>query len=176
METYLLISLLANLILMVFLLIFMYSVYLHDKQFDRDRRQLHLDASKSIEEAHTRAKEIIEHAVERAKDTLLKTEYIREEVIKDLDHSLHEVSEATIEMLKNEAVSFNKEYRTMLESIQVEHAKMLEEARASLKEVEFLKKDLHEGLQSQMQSVLDSAQKNLSEQTTSFYEEYVKLL
>ena len=176
MESYLLISLLANLVLMVFLLVFMYSVYLHDKQFDRDRRALHLDASKSIEDAHKRSKEIIESAVERAKDTLLKTEYIREDIIKDLENNLKEVSEATIGMVRNEALGFNKEYRTMLESIQVEHAKMLEEARTALKDIEYLKKDLHVGLQSQIQAVLDAAQKNLTEETSSFDEEYVTLL
>ncbi|HRN96393.1 MAG TPA: hypothetical protein PLD54_03030 [Candidatus Levybacteria bacterium] len=154
----------------------MYSVYLHDKQFDRDRRALHLDASKSIEDAHKRSKEIIESAVERAKDTLLKTEYIREDIIKDLENNLKEVSEATIGMVRNEALGFNKEYRTMLESIQVEHAKMLEEARTALKDIEYLKKDLHVGLQSQIQAVLDAAQKNLTEETSSFDEEYVTLL
>jgi len=176
MESYLLISLLANLVLMAFLLMFMYSVYLRDKQFDRDRRALHVDASKSIEDAHKRAKVIIENAVERAKDTLLKTEYIREDIIKDLDQNLEDISQATVGMVRNEALSFNKEYRTLLESLQVQHAKMLEEARASLKDIEFLKRDLHENLQSQMKDVLDKAQEKLDEQTKDFDSEYTTLL
>ena len=176
MESYLLISLLANLVLMAFLLMFMYSVYLRDKQFDRDRRALHVDASKSIEDAHKRAKVIIENAVERAKDTLLKTEYIREDIIKDLDQNLEDISQATVGMVRNEALSFNKEYRTLLESLQVQHAKMLEEARASLKDIEFLKRDLHENLQSQMKDVLDKAQEKLDEQTKDFDTEYTTLL
>lgn len=176
MESYLLISLLANLVLMAFLLMFMYSVYLRDKQFDRDRRALHVDASKSIEDAHKRAKVIIENAVERAKDTLLKTEYIREDIIKDLDQNLEDISQATVGMVRNEALTFNKEYKTLLESLQVQHAKMLEEARASLKDIEFLKRDLHENLQSQMQEVLHKAQGKLDEQTQEFDTEYATLL
>lgn len=176
METYLLISLLANLVLMVFLLVFMYSVYLHDKQFDRDRKALHLDATKSIEDAHKRAREIVENAVERAKDTLLKTEYIREDVIKDLDRNLHEVSEATIGMLRREALAFNKEYKTMLDAIQVEHAKLLDDARSALKDVEYLKKDLNDGLKADVQTVLETAKKNLTTETEKFDTEFVKLL
>jgi F0F1-type ATP synthase membrane subunit b/b' len=149
---------------------------MHDKQLDKDRKTIHTDASKSIEDAHKRAKNIIESAVERAKDTLLKTEYIREDVIRDLDKNLHNVSEATVGMLRNEALSFNKEYKIMLETIQVEHAKMLEEARAALKEVEYLKKDLHEGLQVQVKDILESTKKNISQEAQKFDSEYVDLL
>jgi hypothetical protein len=176
MENYLFISLLANLVLMIFLLVFMYSIYMHDKQLDKDRKAIHIDASKSIEDAHKRAKNIIEGAVERAKDTLLKTEYIREDVIRDLDKNLHNVSEATVGMLRNEALSFNKEYKIMLETIQVEHAKMLEEARSALKEVEYLKKDLHEGLQVQIKDILESTKKSISEESQKFDAEYVDLV
>lgn len=176
MENYLLISLLANIVLMIFLLVFMYSMYMHDKQLDKDRKTIHIDATKSIEEAHKRAKQIIESAVERAKDTLLKTEYIREDVIQDLDKNLQNVSEATVSMLRNEALSFNKEYKVMLETIQVEHAKMLEEARGALKEVEYLKKDLHDGLQAQVKEILESAKKNLTKDSETFDHEYVALL
>lgn len=176
MDIYLVISLVANLVLMAFLLVFMYSVYLHDKQFDKDRKALHLDASRSIEDAHKRAKDIIESAVDRAKDTLLKTEYIREDLIKDLEHNLQNVSDATVKMVREEAVEFNREYKTLLESIQVEHAKMLEEARGALQEVEYLKKEFHTDLQNEVKQVLDEAHKSVTAETLKFDEEYTKLL
>ncbi len=176
MDIYLVISLVANLVLMAFLLVFMYSVYLHDKQFDKDRKALHLDASRSIEDAHKRAKDIIESAVDRAKDTLLKTEYIREDLIKDLEDNLQNVSDATVKMVREEAVEFNREYKTLLESIQVEHAKMLEEARGALQEVEYLKKEFHTDLQNEVKQVLNEAHKSVTAETLKFDEEYTKLL
>ncbi len=176
MENYLLISLVANLVLMIFLLLFMYSMYMHDKQLDKDRKTIHIDATKSIEDAHKRAQQIIENAVERAKDTLLKAEYIREDVISDLDKNLHDVSESTVTMLRSEALRFNKEYKTMLETIQVEHAKMLEEARGALKDIEYLKRDLHDGLQIEVKEIMTIAKKNLEDESKKFDSEYVSLL
>ncbi len=176
MDTYLLISLIANLVLMVFLLVFMYSVYMHDKQFDKDRKALHLDASRSIEDSHKRAKEIVEQAVSRAQDILLKTQYIRDDIIKNLEHNLSDVSDATVKMVREEALSFNQEYKTLLESIQVEHAKMLEEARSALQDVEYLKKEFHTDLMSEVKLVLEEAHKSVAAETDKFDAEYAQLL
>lgn len=149
---------------------------MHDKQFDRERKALHLDASRSIDDAHKRAKDIIENAVERARNTLLQTEYIREDIIKDLEQNLSNVSDATVKMVREEALTFNKEYKTLLESIQVEHAKMLEDARAALKDVEYMKKEFQVDLQNEVKSVLEEAHKSVSVETDKFDKEYVELL
>ncbi len=176
MNTYLTISLIANLGLMAFLLMVMYSIYMRDKQFDRDRRALHLDATKSIEDAQKRARDIVESAVDRARDILVNTEYLKEDIVKNLERDLNDVSEATVKLLRNEALNFNKEYKILVESIQVEHAKMLEEAREALKEVEYVKENLQDEMKTQMKAVLEDAQKKLTEETTTFEQEYKELL
>lgn len=176
MNIYLIISLIANLLLMGFMLAFMYSLYMKDKQYDRDRRAMHVDATRTIEDAHKKAKQIIENAVDKARDTLLNTEYIKEDVMKDLERNLQDVSEATVKLLRDNALSFSKDYKVMLESIQVEHAKMLEEARAALKEIEQAKRNMQEDIAVQTKQILDEAHKSMEAETNKFDTEFRQLL
>jgi F0F1-type ATP synthase membrane subunit b/b' len=172
MNIFLPISLLLNIVVMAFLLAFMYSLYMKDKQYDRERRRMHVDSSKSIEDAHRRSKEIIEQAVEKARDTLIHTEYIREDLIKNLETDLNDVSEATVKLLRSEALSFSKEYKEMLENIQLEHAKLLEEARIALKDVEYSRQTLQADMQTQVKDILTKSQKSLEAESSVFNDEY----
>lgn len=176
MNIYLIISLVANLLLMGFMLAFMYSLYMKDKQYDRDRRVMHVDATRTIEDAHKKAKQIIENAVDKARQTLLSTEYIKEDVMKDLERNLQDVSEATVKLLRDNALSFSKDYKVMLESIQVEHAKMLEEARAALKDIESAKQTMQEDMITQTKQILDNTHKDLEADSAKFDTEYRELL
>lgn len=161
---------------MVFLCVFLYTSSQKDKGYDRDRRTMHTGASQELDDAHKRAKHIIEQSVEKARDILVKTEYIKEDVVKKLEEDMQEVSAATVAMLRNEAVAFNKEYKILLESIQVEHAKMLEEARMSLQDIEQVKQAFQGDLHARVDTILSEAEKNLQTQTVGFDKEYQELL
>lgn len=150
----------------------MYSLYSKDKQYDNERRRMHLDSSKSIEDAHKKAKSIIEQAVDKARDTLVHTQYIREDLIKNLESDLNDVSEATVKLLRDEALSFNKEYKEMLENIQLEHAKMLEEARLALKDVEYSRQTLQADMETQVKDILSKSHQSLEAESVTFNDEY----
>lgn len=149
---------------------------MRDKQYDKDRRTMHVDASRAIEDAHKRAKDIIERAVLRAQDILLKTEYIKEDIIKNLESNLGDVTDATVKMVRNEALEFNKEYKTLLEEVQVEQVKTLEEVRLSLQDVEYLREDFRNDIQSEVKKVLDETHKNIADQAGKFEDEFAQML
>lgn len=101
-----------------------YVYYLHKKEkelHDREHAIL-VTGSKLIDHAQNRANDILETAADKAKQTLMETQFVKADISKELSKALQEVSEATVQKFKDQSGEFDKQYRNLLEQMKQEYA------------------------------------------------------
>src|SRR4051812_1173655 len=86
-----------------------------------------------IEQAQKQANTIVEKAVDSAKHILFETEYVKQDITKEMQDSLSKVAEESVKLVQGRSAESEKEFRTVVDEIKVEFAK---QAAAKLSEIE----------------------------------------
>lgn len=173
---FILLSFIGSLLLLVFTLGYLYYLYSKHKEFEEKKSTEYQTASKIIENAHNKSREIIENAVEKAKETLVSTEYLKQDILKDLEASLRQVAGITIKEFEAESAEFDMQYKALLDTIRVEHQRALQKAQTTSGEVDILKQKLMIDLNTSLQKMVEATIKNLENEAVEFDKEYKLLL
>lgn len=88
-----------------------------------------------IEQAQKQANSIVERAVESAKHILFETEYIKQDITKEMQDSLQKVAEETVKMVQGRSAESEKEFRTVVDEIKIEFAKEAEKKLSAIEQV-----------------------------------------
>jgi len=141
--------LISILTLVVFFMaiIYLYRLYRKSKELEKRQERVYQEASKIIENAHKKSKTIIEETIEKAKETLFKTEYLKDDVKKDLENTFAKAAQKAEEMLAKDLRQFDGEYKNLFKDIKQEYLEAVGEALGSLektaqKEIEEFRKSL----------------------------------
>lgn len=88
-----------------------------------------------IEDAQKQANSIVEKAVESAKHILFETEYLKQDITKEMQDSLSKVAEETIKMVQGRSAESEKEFRVVVDEIKQEFAKEATEKLAGMQKI-----------------------------------------
>ncbi|MBP6913709.1 MAG: hypothetical protein KBC00_03805 [Candidatus Levybacteria bacterium] len=88
-----------------------------------------------IEQAQKQANSIVERAVESAKHILFETEYIKQDITKEMQDSLQKVAEETVKMVQGRSAESEKEFRTIVDEIKTDFAKEAEKKLSAIEQV-----------------------------------------
>lgn len=91
-----------------------------------------------IESAQKQANAIVEKAVESAKHILFETEYVKQDITKEMQDSLSKVAEETIKMVQGRSSESEKEFRIVVDEIKRDFAA---EASKKLTAIEQIARD-----------------------------------
>lgn len=130
-------------LLIVLLLLFYAVLYLAYKTSKQNKiinkpQEDYGDSLVIIESAQKQANAIVEKAVESAKHILFETEYVKQDITKEMQDSLQKVAEETIKMVQGRSSESEKEFRAVVDEIKQEFAK---EATSKLSAIEQVTKE-----------------------------------
>lgn len=165
LDPFILLSFLGGLFLLSFAVAFLFYIYSKDKEYDRQRNKIYQNSDKSIEEAHEKAKRIIDQAVVKAQETLKTTEYIRQDLTQSLEEQIQEVASATINLLRTQSLEFGKQYKTILEQSSNLNLQVLQDEKSA-----------RESLQKELEGLKDQMVKSLESESLEFGNQYRQML
>lgn len=88
-----------------------------------------------IESAQKQANAIVEKAVESAKHILFETEYVKQDITREMQDSLSKVAEETIKMVQGRSAESDKEFRTIVDEIKQEFAKEASQKLSAIEKI-----------------------------------------
>lgn len=160
-EPLLFISFIGALLLFAgFTVAYLYQLYKKEKEIKQKEIEIYKNSEQIIKHAHERAKNILEKAVQKAEGVLLESEYLDQNIKKDIREFLKTLVLENEKELKDESQNFLKTYRGFLQNIQGKYADemvtMVDEIRDSA-EVEL------EEFRDRLKQETVGAQKDVSE-------------
>lgn len=90
-------------------------------------------SSEIIEKAQKQANAIVEKAVASAKNILFETEYVKQDMAKEMQDSLSKVAEESVKLVQGRSTESEKEFRSVVDEIKAEFAN---QASAKLSAIE----------------------------------------
>ncbi len=93
------------------------------------------DSLEIIESAQKQANAIVEKAVESAKHILFETEYVKQDITREMQDSLSKVAEETIKMVQGRSAESDKEFRTIVDEIKQEFAKEASQKLSAIEKI-----------------------------------------
>lgn len=88
-----------------------------------------------VEQAQKQANAIVEKAVESAKHILFETEYVKQDITREMQDSLQKVAEESVKMVQGRSLESEKEFRTVVDEIKSEFAKAAESKLSAIAQV-----------------------------------------
>lgn len=171
-EPFILASFLGGLFLLSFAVAFLFYIYSKDKQLEQLRNSTFKDYDKQIQNAHLKAQRILEQAVESAQKTLQSSEYIKHELIENLEQQIQEVASATVGLLRNQSLDFSKQYKSLLEEMSSENLQIMQEVKGTSESVVTLKTELLSAFEQNIEQVKEQAISELTAEVGEFENEY----
>lgn len=101
---------------------FVYHLRKKEKELHEREHAILVTGSKLIDHAQNRANDILETAADKAKETLMQTQFVKADISKELTKALQEVSDATVSKFKEQSSEFDKQYRDLLQQMKQEYA------------------------------------------------------
>jgi gas vesicle protein len=101
---------------------FAYHLHKKEKELHEKEHIILTTGSKLIDHAQNKANDILETAADKAKETLMQTQFVKADISKDMNKALEEVSHTTIEKFKEQAAEFDNQYRDLLQQMKQEYA------------------------------------------------------
>ena len=118
-------------LLAVFAILAVVIVYLF-VAYERSRRRhvkpQNTDETAVIEHAHSRAQGIIDRAVEKSEETLLQTEFLKQELVRHGEESITEVVENIVKLLNQDGVKYDEQYQQLFDTIRAQYVEKTNEA------------------------------------------------
>lgn len=88
-----------------------------------------------IENAQKQANSIVEKAVDSAKHILFETEYVKQDMTREMQDSLNKVAEESVKLVQGRSEESEKEFRTVVDEIKAEFAKQASLKLAAIQKV-----------------------------------------
>ncbi len=88
-----------------------------------------------IEGAQKQANAIVEKAVESAKHILFETEYVKQDMAREMQDSLEKVAQEAVKLVQGRSVESEKEFRIVVDEIKADFAKQAGERLAAIEKV-----------------------------------------
>lgn len=127
-----LISLLASIVLLF--IACMYVFILHFRAAAKKKKTPDPRESEIIDRAHARAQHIIDRAVEHSEETLYQTEFLKQELVKHGEESIQQVVDRVIELLQQDGVKYDQDYKKLFELIRSQYIEKTNEAVEKVQE------------------------------------------
>lgn len=125
---------LTSLGLLLFVLVYVYILYSKEVKIRAAQERQLAEIEKTITSANNRAEGIIEHAVDKAQLTILKSDYLRDDLIKSLEASLAEVAHIVEENLTKDEQKFEQDNEKLYQQIRAEFTQRVDVAIKNLEE------------------------------------------
>ncbi|MBP7832591.1 MAG: hypothetical protein KA035_02360 [Candidatus Levybacteria bacterium] len=88
-----------------------------------------------IESAQKQANAIVEKAVDSAKHILFETEYVKQDITKEMQDSLSKVAEETIKMVQGRSAESDKEFRAVVDEIKQDFAREASQKLSAIEKI-----------------------------------------
>lgn len=115
--------LLAIILVLAYVVVYLFYKLQKDQKIINQPQENYGNTLEIIESAQKQANAIVEKAVESAKHILFETEYVKQDITKEMQDSLQKVAEETIKMVQGRSTESEKEFRTVVDEIKTEFAK-----------------------------------------------------
>lgn len=132
---YILISFIGALVLIVFTIAYLYYLYTKEREFQSKEQEVNQNTSKIIEEAQSKANEIVQRAVEKAQNTIEQTEYLRADLVKNLEANLNQLASRTLQLFKANSQNVDQEYKSLFENTKQEYVTKINNTLKSLEQI-----------------------------------------
>jgi hypothetical protein len=93
------------------------------------------DSLQLIESAQKQANAIVEKAVESAKHILFETEYVKQDITREMQDSLSRVAEESVKLVQGRSTESEREFRQVVDEIKAEFAKEAEKKLSAIEKV-----------------------------------------
>lgn len=115
----------------------LYLIYRNRKQEKILNRpqEFYGDSLEIIESAQKQANSIVEKAVESAKHILFETEYVKQDITREMQDSLTKVAEESVKLVQGRSVESEKAFREVVDEIKAEFAKEAEKRLTAIEKI-----------------------------------------
>lgn len=127
--------LLAIILVLAYVVVYLYYKIQKQNRILSQPQENYGNTLEIIESAQKQANAIVEKAVESAKHILFETEYVKQDITKEMQDSLQKVAEETIKMVQGRSTESEKEFRTVVDEIKTEFAKEAAKKLEGIEEV-----------------------------------------
>lgn len=129
---YILLALILGLSLLVLYLVYKLQ---KDNKILNQPQENYGNSLELIESAQKQANAIVEKAVDSAKHILFETEYVKQDITREMQDSLAKVAEESVKLVQGRSAESEKEFRTVVDEIKAEFAKAAEAKLANIEQV-----------------------------------------
>ena len=127
-----------------------------------------IDHSSGNSQNQKQASEIIDNAVTQARQTLLDTDVLQKDLVKQVEKNLLEVEENTSRLLESESEALDQQYKDLLSHMQ----EAIVKARETLVNTEYVRDDFIRELENNLSKVGQELQNDLRKQSEAMTGEY----
>jgi hypothetical protein len=143
-------SFVISLGVILFTLVYVYSLFLKERKLQQKQDKAYQSTSEIVEHAHARARSIIDRAVEKSQETMLQTEFLKQELVAHGEQSIQQVVDHIVELLDHDGVKYDQQYQQLFDTIKAEYIKTTNEAvdriqEEAKKQLESFRASLEEG-------------------------------
>lgn len=93
------------------------------------------DSLEIIQQAQKQANEIVQKAVESTKHILFETEYVKQDITREMQDSLTKVAEESVKLVQGRSVESEKAFRDVVDEIKAEFAKEAEKKLTAIQSI-----------------------------------------
>lgn len=147
---------------------YVYENYTKKKTAHSGSIKTSINISKDTGTDQEKASKIIEDAVEKARQTLLNTEYFKKDLSDQVEKSLMEVEENTSRLLEAESEALDQQYKDLLAQMQ----QAIVKARETLVNTEYIREDFVKELEGNLAKVGEELQQDLRRQSDEMSKQY----
>ncbi len=119
---------------------------------------------------------VIEEARKKAERILLDAEYIKKDLVEELDSNLQRIAATSIKQLEQETAAYHQQHAQLFAKMDVEHDKLLDEIRSSLEELKTLKKELLKEFESSLKQTSEEIANELKLESGEYKKQFHELL
>lgn len=109
--------------LIVYVIVDLISLKQKEKSLQKEQAHIDQNDSEVITKAQAEANDIIKKAVQKAEETLRESKIFRDDLVEELNKTIREVAENTLNRFKQESSIFDRQYQQLFSSIQEEYTR-----------------------------------------------------
>jgi len=121
-------------LLMLSIISFLYALYRREKEFERKQTKLIEDYDQIMQQAHAKAREIIDRASSEAQSLLSQTQESKSNVDQSVRDAFVKLTQDQMQLLHTNSDVYAKDYQTSLQQLKDTYTKSLEDLLKQIKE------------------------------------------
>ncbi|OGH10606.1 MAG: hypothetical protein A2857_01625 [Candidatus Levybacteria bacterium RIFCSPHIGHO2_01_FULL_36_15] len=118
---YIFLTFLGSLFLLIFTLVYLYYLYRKEREFEDKKAQIYQKSQEILEQSYLQAKDIIEEATKKARETLSGSQLLKEDIEKGLADSLKITLDKNIKEIEQISGKYKKSYENLFEGMKDEY-------------------------------------------------------